>query len=229
MKSHSGRRSQLSMMIALMLQLATGLSVLAKPIPQSSKEWEWVDKHYDSILNDLLPMKRIVGSYVTFRTITGLHSSAGEEPEPYFLIGFDRSDKGYGINAYVSARVRIADTISIYNQIMDMHRKNSSLSARDIEGKIKMKSLDFTETTCPAAKEEFREFQNLRFGPPYTNPDQLEVMLDARSYEFHITATHGDADMVLYDKGHPLVVWAMKTLQELEACSPTQDAQTNHH
>ena len=81
------------------------------------------------------------------------------------------------------------------------------MDLRDIERQIKLKSLDYTEIDCPAVRDAFRAFQELRYGPPYTNLDELGVMVDAPSYEFHVAATLCQSDIELYTDSHPLVAW----------------------
>jgi len=203
----------------LLFVLAIAFTVAESLLPQTSKEWEWVDKRYDVVLNDLLPMKGNPGYYVTYRPTRGMHMASGEEPEYFFRLGIDVD---HGINDHVSAHVRTADGISIYNQMMNIHDKTAGVAAKDIESRMRMKSFDYTEKTCPVVGKEFRDFQELRYGPPYTDVDHLAVLVDSPMYEFHIAAEYGEADVTMYDAKHPLVVWAMKTRRELEACKPEQ-------
>jgi hypothetical protein len=213
------------LVIPLILTLALGLADARILNAQTDEEWKWVEEHYERILNDLLSMKRNEGIYVTYRAVPGLHAYRGEMPEPYFLLGFDVTEKGYGLNAYVSAHVSTPDPVSIYNQMMDMHHTNPEESAESIEKKIKMTSLILTEMSCPAIRKRFSEFQELRFGPPYSNLKRPEGWMDAPSYEFHVQADEGHADLDLINSKHPLVVWAMKTQRELETCTSARNAQ----
>jgi len=224
MMSRSNRRSCLFGAL-LPLFLLTGLAIVGSSAPQTSKEWNWTEKNWQIVVNDLLPIKGDLGYHVTYRATQSLHASKGEKPEYYFRIGFDRSDKGYSVNNYIFAHVRIPDSNSIYDQIMDMHRKGSTLSGKQLESKIRIGSLDYTDKNCPAARKAFLEFQELKYGAPYINtegllrdPPLVEVMLDGPIYEFHIVGVTGQSDVTLYDESNPLVTWAMKTQRELAAC-----------
>jgi hypothetical protein len=227
MRSSSCRRSY-QWGVFLLLLLASGSAVSSSSATQTIKDWEWTDKNWKIVVNELLPMKGKPGYYVTYRATQSLHGP-DEKPEYYFRLGFDRSDQTPGLNDYVSAHVRTTDSVSIYAQIMDMHRKNPTRSWQNIRASITLKSLDFTEMECPAVRKEFRDFQDLRYGPPYTNPDQMEFMVDPAVFEFHVDATTGQADITLYEHTHPLVVWAMKTQRELEACASEKVKQKPGH
>jgi hypothetical protein len=187
--------------------------------PQTDKDRKWTEKNYYKILNDLLPMRGDSAVYVTYRASETLHLSNDQDPEDYFLLGIDFSPKGNALNRFVSAHVRTAESKSIFEQIMRLHHEDFSMDWQSIERKIKLKSLDYTEADCPVVGEEFRAFQELKYGPPYTKLDGLEVVLDPPSYEFHIAATYGHSDIELNNNSHPLVVWAMKTQREIEACA----------
>lgn len=214
---------------SFLLVLAIAFAFPTSPAPQTIKDWEWSSKKWGIVLEDLMPMKGRPGYYVTYRATQSLHAWKDEAPEYYFRLGIDIKDSGPGIDDYVSAHVRMADSVSIYDQIGAMRAEGSVSSTKSIESKIKMKSLDYTEKTCPAVGKEFREFQKLRYGPPYTNPDQLEVDLDPPIYEFHVDAARGRLDVTLFDATDTLVVWAMKTQHELEACETERSKQNGNH
>src|SRR5580704_11762522 len=228
MTSHFSCRSY-SWKTSFLVVLAIALAFPINPASQTIKDWEWSSKKWDIVIEDLMPMKAQPGYYVTYRATQSLHAWKDEQPEYYFRLGIDIKDPGPGINDFVSAHARVPDSISIYDQIFAMHARGSRWSAKDIESKIKMKSFDYTEKTCPAVGKEFREFQELRYGPPNTNPDQIEIVLDPPVYEFHVDAAHGQSDVMLYDATDPLVVWAMKTQHELEACASAGSKQSSSH
>jgi hypothetical protein len=213
--------------IFLLLFLSVGLTLPSNLAPQTNKEWEWAETKWNIVVDDLLPMKVNSGYYVTYRATQGLHASEGEKPEYYFRLGFDLSNKGYGVDRYISVHVRTADSVSIYDQIMAMHRKAPTRSWESIRSAIKVQSSDYTEMDCPALKTGFVEFQDLRYGPPFTNLDLTEVVLDPPIYQFHIEGGHGQSDVTVYDKEHPLVAWAMKTQRELAACASEKNKSNN--
>jgi hypothetical protein len=215
--------------VVLALVFALGFIFPGSLAPQTDQERKWVERNYYKILNDLLPMRGNSGFYVTFRATETLHLSKSQDPEVYFLLGIDFSAKENTLNRFISAHLRTAGPKSIFDQVMSMHHENSSMDWQTIERKIKLNSLDFTQTDCPAIGSEFREFQNLKYAPPQTNVDELEVVLDPPVYEFHIQATYGQSDIQLYDGSHSLVAWAMKTQRELEACATEKNRPNDRH
>jgi hypothetical protein len=215
------------LIIPFTLVVAIGIAAPGRLAPQTNKELEWAEKHYWKVYRDLFPKMEILGDFVEYRFTETLHSSKGGALESYFLLGVVLSGKKDKIKIQLSAQFRAPDAIPIYNQIADLHHADSGAGVESIEKRIKMKSMDFTETSCPAIRNSFREFQELRFGPPYTNPDpgQMETIEDSALYQFKIEASHGSADITLFDETHPLVVWAMKTQRELEACASAKNPQ----
>ncbi len=212
-----------------MLVLAFGLTFPSRPAPQTIQEWDWTEKNWDIVVNDLLPMKVNSGYYITYRATQSLHASKDEKPEYYFRLGFDLSEKGDGLDHYVSVHIRTASSVSIYDQIMNMHRKAPTRPWESIRRAISMKSWDYTEMDCPTLKTEFVEFQNLRYGPSFTDLDLTEIVMDPPVYQFHIEGGHGQSDVTVYDEKHPLAAWAMKTQHELEACISEKTKQNLGH
>jgi hypothetical protein len=213
----------------LLVVLVFGFTVPSRPAPQTIKEWDWTEKNWDIVVNDFLPMKVNSGYYVTYRATQSLHASKDEKPEYYFRLGFDLSKKGYGVDRYITVHVRTADSVSIYDQIMNMHRKAPTRSWESIRSAISVKSWDYTEMDCPTVKTEFVEFQNLRYGPPFTDLDLTEIVLDPPVYHFHIEGGHGQSDVTVYDEKHPLVAWAMKTQRDIETCVSEKNKQNPGH
>jgi hypothetical protein len=193
----------------------------------SAEEWEWTDKAYEKLLDGFLPVRGDTGFYVSFRATPSLHAYEGEAPEWCVFIGPDPKPRAPGVNDFVSAQLRIADSVSIYDQIMTMHRMNPEESLESIRLRIKVKSLEFTEKSCPDIKSLFQGFEKLRFSLPEmgVKNGMTTIFVDPPVYDFHVQASAGNADITLYDRSHPLVVWGMKLERKLQRCAAAENRQ----
>ena len=138
------RRILLITLTVISLDTATLLS-------QTEAEWEWTNKHFGQALDTLMPLQRVAGLYVVCRAHRDLRTDV---PEYWFLIGRDQNEKGYGLHTYLSAHVRAAETLSIYDQLRSMRRSNEQGDAVSITQKIKLQTWDLNETNRPAIKDE---------------------------------------------------------------------------
>jgi len=187
---------------------------------QSDRNVRWTEQHYNIVLNDLLPMEPDGDSFVVFRQSWTLHAPTGEAPESYAKIGFIDVDRLDLSKWHLSAVVKTPESVSIYDQILTLHRSDANATVKQIESRIKFKELRLTEAECVSVRSAFQDFQNLQFGPPKTTVDssQSVVVMDPTFFRFHIQAEYGSEDITLLDDSHPLVKWAAKTIEELERC-----------
>src|SRR5579862_563126 len=119
---------------------------------QTEGDWNWTNKHFGSVLGVLMPLERHVGAYVSYRANRDYATST---PEYWFVIGREPSEKGYGLNPYLSAHVRLAEPTSIYDQLMSMHREEPAVQDPTLfQNRIKLRKSDFTEMNCPAIKNQ---------------------------------------------------------------------------
>jgi hypothetical protein len=197
-----------SLVVGLLLSLSARGSLSA----QSSADWDWMSNHFDKTLNDLLPIDQRHGGYVAYRSHRDLHTDVLEYS---FVIGTENSDTVSGLPRYLAAQVREAESASVYDQMMALHRKFPNRSADDIQKDVHVKKLKLTEMNCPAIKAQFSEFQQLRLAPPQFDV----VILHPLIHEFHIRAGGGDMDVALYDDENSLVSWAIETRGALELCA----------
>jgi hypothetical protein len=86
---------------------------------QTNADWDWANKQFGPVLNALMPLGRTEGLYIVYRAHRDYRTDV---PEYWFLIGRDANERGYGLHDYLSAHIRFAQTISIYDQLMGMHR-----------------------------------------------------------------------------------------------------------
>ena len=145
---------------------------------QSSADWDWMSNHFDKALHDLFPIDERYGVYVAYRSHRDLHTDV---PEYSFAIGTEKSDTVSGLPRYLAAHVREAESVSLYDQMMALHRKSPNRSADDIEKDVHVKKLKLTEMNCPAIKAQFSKFQQLRLAPPQFDvdwyPEHLRLFL----------------------------------------------------
>jgi len=180
---------------------------------QTDADWGWMNEHFGPVFDALMPPRRQGGVYISYRAnrdfVTGT-------PEYWFMIGREPSEKGYGLNPYLTAHARLADPASIYDQLMTMHRAEPAAPDTTLQSGIKLRKYDFTEKTCPAIKDQIDKLKSIPARVPEINGDY--IVLHPMIHAFHISGADGDATLVLTDEKNPLVQWAEETRRMLEAC-----------
>jgi hypothetical protein len=181
---------------------------------QSNADREWIEDHFSHALNKMLPLE-LPGIYVAYRSHRDLYTDTLEYS---FVIARDVSAKGRDGQFKLVAQVRQADSSSIYDQMMALHRKSPSRSAASIQKELRVKAWTLVETTCPAVRTQLLKFQQLRLVPPQFD----DIVLHPLIHEFRVRAGMGDMDIALYDEDNLFVQWALETRRALELCA------TNH-
>jgi len=180
---------------------------------QSNADWEWVGDSFPSTLHEMFPLE-VPGTYVAYRSHRDLYTDTLEYS---FVIARDASANGSSEPRFV-AQVRQADSISIYDQMMALHRKSPNRSAPSIQKELRLRTWTLAETTCPAVRAQLLKFQQLRLVPPEFDVIVLHPLI----HEFHVSAGMGNMEVVLYDEDNSFVQWAVETSRALELCT------TNH-
>lgn len=182
---------------------------------QSNADWEWVGDHFPHALHELFPLE-LPGVYVAYRSHRDLYTDTLEYS---FVIVPDVSAKGNGAEPRVVARVRQADSTSVYDQMMALHQKSPNRSAAEIQKELRVKTWTLAETTCPAVRTQLLRFEQLRLVPPQFDVIVLHPLI----HEFHVRAAMGDMDIVLYDNDSSFVQWALETRRALELCATNRE------
>ena len=177
---------------------------------QTVPDWEWMSQRASKAIDDLLPIKREFGMHVGYRSAESFRKSVLEYS---FVIGFDPKEGG-GISTYLTAHVKMPDTVSIYDQIEAMHRSNPQEDISTIQSRVKIKEWDLTEKGCSAIRVQFNRFQKLNIKPPEF---QL-IIMDPLVHEFYVETGAGRLDIHTYDWKSALVSWALQTRQALDNC-----------
>jgi hypothetical protein len=183
-------------------------------LSQTEAERDWANLHFAQVLDTVMPLQRTASIYIVYRAHRDLHT---EVPEYWFLIGTDPNEKGYGLHPYLSAHIRAADTSSIYDQLVRMHRSDAKEDASSIAKKVRLKAWDWNEANCPAITDELEKLKDLQSKLPDLTANT--IVLHPMNHEFHLQAATGDANLVLWDDEHPLVKWALDTRRALDKCA----------
>lgn len=179
---------------------------------QSLADWDWVNSHFNQVLHDLFPVEERAGVYIAYRSHRDLHT---EVPEYSFILGYVAATKGTGLNAYLTAKVREADSVSVYDQMMKLHRSAPTSPAADIQKQLRVRAFDLTEMSCPAVKTQFVKFQQVAM----TAPKFDVIVLHPLIHEFRVRAGTADMDVSIVDEENSYVTWAIETRRPLEACT----------
>jgi hypothetical protein len=135
-----------------------------------------------------------------------------DRPEYSFVIS--RSAQKAGQADHLTAIVRIADSSSIYQQMLKLHRATPERDAESLQGDIKLASWTLTEIDCPAIKVQFGKLQKLRMKPP----ESRLIVIHPIVHEFRIQASEGKMSASLDNDKHPLAAWGIETRLALERC-----------
>ena len=205
------------MIRAIVLILLAVAALQTLPFSQTEAEWNWTNKHFEAALDSLMPLQRTQGVYVVYRANRDLYT---EVPEYWFLIGYDGNPDGHGLQPTLSAHVRAADSVSIYDQLMRMHRKEPNEDASSMVRRMKLTNWDTNETACPAIRKQVQKLQELQSKPLDLNSEV--IVLHPMNHQFHIQAAGGDMKFTIWDDEQPLVLWAVETRRVLESCTKVQ-------
>ena len=140
---------------------------------QAEADWAWTNKQFGPILDSLMPLERSGGVYVSYRANRDYVTSI---PEYYFIIGREPNENGYGLHPYLSAHVRVAEPVSIYDQLMAIHREEpAAQDTTSIQKRVKLQSADFTEMNCPAIKNQMEKLKKLTAKLPAVDGDVITI------------------------------------------------------
>ncbi|HSB11335.1 MAG TPA: hypothetical protein VLM38_17745 [Blastocatellia bacterium] len=182
---------------------------------QTQDDWDWVNKHFSAVLEELMPVDARLGFSVGYRSYRDLHTS-----EPEFSFVFMRIPK----EKYLAVIVRQPDGNSLYDQMMAAHRKNPAETIDNIKKELKLREQRFSEQTCRAVRTQYDEFYGLTLSMLSDQDRQakggLTATLHPRVHTFNADISGGGLRLVIDDEDHPFVRWANKTRKALEGCSP---------
>jgi hypothetical protein len=183
-------------------------------IAQEQQDWEWVEDHYKSVLDELLPLQT-TGFYLGYRS-----SGDVENPHLEYSFVFRKTIQ----DNYITVTVRQADSTPLIDQMVALHIKNRTESIENLIKQLKVKEYLLSERTCPVVRKQYDEFykQSLQM---YSREDReleaqglITIRLHPVGHEFEAHISGGVMRLDIDDKKHPFVRWADKTRVALEAC-----------
>lgn len=173
---------------------------------QSAEDWDWVNKHFPAVVNQLLPIEASGGTSVGFRSYQDLYADI---PEYSFLFNKDHRTN------QVEVVVRVADGESLYKQMLRLHHNSPDSSIATIKRKLRVKEWRITQQRCPKASTWFDSYWRIQF----VNPSPDLIILHPVLYQFSAQTTAGTVSLTLIERNNPLVVWAYNTRQALQTCT----------
>lgn len=172
----------------------------------------WAEEHFPSVLTEFLPFEK--EAEVSFRTYRDLYTDVLE----YSCSISWKENRG------VEAIIRMADSISMYDQMVAIHKKNPNEPIESIKRKLKVKEFRLTDKICPAVKSRLLLFEKLQL-PVRTKRERInaakgvvDIILHPTIYTFEASMSGGSANLELIGNEHPLIGWAKETRRVLEAC-----------
>jgi hypothetical protein len=180
----------------------------------SQEQHDWVGERFFSVFEELFPIER---SSIGYRSYRDLYT---DELEYSFVFNSLWRERRYVVNAVV----RVADSVSLYDQIMALHRRNPNESIESIKGQLRIRERILSEEDCPAVRSQYDEFYRLRL-VIQTARDRADVargretiILHPRVHIFRADISGGRMNLILAGSDHPFVRWAEGTRVALENC-----------
>jgi hypothetical protein len=172
---------------------------------QTEEDIEWVNKHFRSVMVELLPIEEGTNTYVGFRAHRDLHNNILEYS---LMLNLNYpADKVEGV-------VRVADAVTLYDQLMILHCRSPAEPIENLKKQLKVREFRISEAECPALRAAFRKFSKI----PFHAPDPYLLILHPMVYEFEVSPLSEHMRLVVADGNHPLVKWALNTRRVLDTC-----------
>ncbi|MDX2042651.1 MAG: hypothetical protein SF097_15625 [Acidobacteriota bacterium] len=194
--------------------LVTFICALALPASaQTQQDWDWVNKHFYDVLNELMPFDDYSLGYRSYRDLY-----TNELERSFFFNG----DPFY---QNLNATFRIADKVSVYDQMMELHRKKPTTTISEIKANLKIKEWQFSQSSCPAIKTQFEKFFRLSL-EMMSSKERSDreagvgtIALHPRIHSFNARITGGHLNLTITFGDHPFASWAEETFQALNSCA----------
>jgi hypothetical protein len=186
---------------AVALALAGGAQV---PQPTDA-DWAWLDHARQAAFETLMPLSSTPDLIVTYFSYRDLYY---EEPEAYFSI---RSNPG---DLSPSAHLVRPIGASVQKQLLQMHMDDRSATVADLVSRVKVSQTQVSGSMCGAVRRAVEAM--LKLPPP--EPEQDLLVMHPRVHRIIRVRGGQTVDLSLVNDYHPLVVWAGRSLGELQKC-----------
>jgi len=182
---------------------------------QDQKDWPWVNERFQAVLQQVMPIKEPTGESLGYRSYRDLYTN---ELECSFVFNSVPRDR------HITAVLRKADSVSIYDQIMALHTKNPEENVDTFMKQLKVNERHLSEATCPAVRRQYDRFYELVL--PMLSADdraaqargEYSITLHPRVHTFQAHISGGTLHLIIGRQDHPFAVWATETLSALENC-----------
>ncbi|HEX8459610.1 MAG TPA: hypothetical protein VF656_20115 [Pyrinomonadaceae bacterium] len=197
-----------------LLLSAIGLClVLCQPgQAQKDEDWLWVDEHFQDVLTELLPIEE---TFLGYRSYRDLYTDVLEYS---FIYKREPNDDRLFLV------VRMADSVSLYDQMMALHMKNRAENIKSIKKKLKVKEWRVDDKSCVPSKTAHEEFYDLSLSM-LSATDRAErakgtvtITLHPTVHTFYALISGGEMKLEITDADHPFVDWAKRTRSAVEKC-----------
>ena len=192
-------------MKSILIAACACLFICAPCRAQTEGEIEWVNKHFGPVTAELLPIAEGTNTYVGFRAHRDLHNNVLEYS--LLLNPTYPGDRVEGV-------LRVADTATLYDQLMALHRRGTGEPIENLKNQLKVKEVRVAEAECPALRAAFLKFSKI----PFRAPDPYLLILHPMVYEFEANPLSEHMSLTVAESNHPLVKWALNTRRALEIC-----------
>lgn len=129
---------------------------------------------------------------------------------------------------YITVTVRMADSVSLYDQMMALHRRNPNANIETIKPQLRIREWRLSEEICPAVRRQYDAFYRLSL-PMLSARERAErargvetIVLHPRVRIFKADISGGSIELVITNSEHPFAVWAERTRRAFEACATRQ-------
>ncbi len=194
-------------LIVLLFFVATSRTNAQAP---SDEDWDWVNRNYPAALNHFLPIKRDLSFDLAFRSHRDLYTD---------VLEFSFAFQTIRTPSKLVANIRMADTVSIYDQLMTFHRQQPSETFENLKSKVKIKQFSFGTKECPALLARINDLSKMRLKLPFVSDI---IVLHPMIYEFWFSTNITEMHLSLVNDADPLAHWANDTRREIEACIERQ-------
>jgi len=171
--------------------------------PQQS-DWDWLSTHRMDAFEALMPLEGQNSAVVTFRSYRDLYQDVQEQ---YFRISLSAPDS-------LSAIVTKPVGSSIQQQLLNLHMQDRTAPLKAVLNDVRLSQVALTEIDCPGIRRRLKVLEQTTF----RTPSRELIILHPTVYWISIAFEAGVMATQLEEDDHPLVVWALETLRDLEEC-----------
>ncbi len=177
---------------------------------QDRKEWQFVNENFAAVLDEVMPLNK--SALVSVK----IYKESSADVLEYSLSLVRESD------GQTVAVVRAADGVSVFDQLMRLHRANPAALVASLKSQLKIREWRVSDRFCPAIKTQLAEYEKLRLPVMAAG---VNFVQRPTVYEFSMDASPGNVKNVtatMLEKTHPLMGWANETRRIVDACQPAR-------